>query len=91
MVSARSVSGDEFGIVLPNTGAGRALDVLTRIQEVLGDTIVESPNKRQFQVSFSAGVTQARKADESFDELYRRADKALLAAKQSGRNRIEIG
>jgi diguanylate cyclase (GGDEF)-like protein len=85
------LAGDEFGIVLPNTGAGRALDVLTRIQEVLGDTIVESPNKRQFQVSFSAGVTQARKADESFDELYRRADKALLAAKQSGRNRIEIG
>jgi diguanylate cyclase (GGDEF)-like protein len=85
------LAGDEFGIVLPNTSAGRALDVLTRIQEVLGDTIVESPNKRQFQVSFSAGVTQARKADESFDELYRRADKALLAAKQSGRNRIEIG
>jgi diguanylate cyclase (GGDEF)-like protein len=85
------LAGDEFGIILPNTSAGKTLDVLLRIQEVLGDTIVESPNKRQFQVNFSAGVTQARKADETFDELYRRADKALLAAKQSGRKRIEIG
>ena len=85
------LAGDEFGIVLPNTGAGRALDVLTRIQEVLGDTIVESPNKRQFQVSFSAGVTQVKKEDETFDELYRRADKALLVAKQAGRNCVKIG
>jgi diguanylate cyclase (GGDEF)-like protein len=85
------LAGDEFGIVLPNTSASRALDVLLRMQEVLGDTIVESPNKRQFQVSFSAGVTAVQKTDETFDELYRRADKALLAAKQAGRNRIEIG
>jgi diguanylate cyclase (GGDEF)-like protein len=85
------LAGDEFGIILPNTSAGRTLDVLTRMQEVLGDTIVESPNKRQFQVSFSAGVTEVKKADETFDDLYRRADKALLAAKQAGRNRVEIG
>ena len=85
------LAGDEFGIILPNTSAGRTSDVLMRMQEVLEDTIVESPNKRQFQVSFSAGVTEVKKTDESFDDLYRRADKALLAAKQFGRNRIEIG
>ena len=85
------LAGDEFGIVLPNTRANRALDVLTRIQEILEDTIVESPNKRQFQVSFSAGVTQVKKEDETFDELYRRADKALLVAKQAGRNCVKIG
>jgi diguanylate cyclase (GGDEF)-like protein len=85
------LAGDEFGIILPNTSASRALDVLIRMQEVLEDTIVESPNKRQFQVSFSAGATEVKKVDESFDELYRRADKALLAAKQAGRNRVEIG
>ncbi len=85
------LAGDEFGIILPNTGAGRTSDVLMRMQEVLEDTVVESPNERQFQVSFSAGVTEVKKTDESFDELYRRADKALFAAKQAGRNRVEIG
>lgn len=85
------LAGDEFGIILPNTSASRALDVLMRVQEVLGDTIVESPNQRQFQVSFSAGVTAIQKTDGTFDELYRRADKALLAAKQAGRNRVGIG
>ena len=85
------LAGDEFGIILPNTSAGSTSNVLMRMQEVLEDTIVESPNKRQFQVSFSAGVTEVKKTDKSFDELYRRADKALLAAKQFGRNRIEIG
>lgn len=84
------LAGDEFGIILPNTSADRTLDVLLRMQEGLGDAIVESPNKRQFQVSFSAGVTEVKKTDETFDDLYRRADKALLAAKQDGRNRIEI-
>ena len=60
------LAGDEFGIILPNTSAGRTSDVLMRMQEVLEDTIVESPNKRQFQVSFSAGVTEVKKTDEIF-------------------------
>ena len=85
------LAGDEFGIILPNTGAGRTSDVLMRMLEVLEDTVVESPNEQQFQVSFSAGVTEVKKTDKSFDELYRRADKALFAAKQAGRNRVEIG
>jgi len=83
------LAGDEFGILLPNTSTDKALEVLARIKNTLGDTIVETPGQQQFQVSFSAGVTDVKKTDETFDELYRRADKALLAAKQSGRNRIE--
>jgi diguanylate cyclase (GGDEF)-like protein len=83
------LAGDEFGIILPNTSAGQALEVLSRIKNSLADTIVESPNKQQFQVSFSAGVASIDESDKSFDDLYRRADKALLTAKQLGGNRIK--
>ena len=82
------LAGDEFGIILPNTRADKALEVLLRIKLILADTIVESPNKQEFQVSFSAGVANVSKLDITFDDLYRRADKALLMAKQLGRNRI---
>jgi diguanylate cyclase (GGDEF)-like protein len=83
------LAGDEFGIILPNTSAEKAREVLSRIQISLTDTIVESLNKQQFQVSFSAGVANIDESDKSFDDLYRRADMALLTAKQLGGNRIK--
>lgn len=85
------LAGDEFGVILPNTSADKALEVLARIKNSLAETIVESPNKQQFQVSFSAGVANINKSDKSFDELYRRADDALLTAKQFGGNRTKKG
>jgi diguanylate cyclase (GGDEF)-like protein len=83
------LAGDEIGFLLPNTNADQALEVLTRIKHILAETIVESPTQQQFQVRFSAGITEVHETDETFDEIYRRADKALLTAKRSGRNRIE--
>lgn len=83
------LAGDEIGVLLPNTNANEAQEVLRRIKRVLAETIVESPSKQEFQVRFSAGITEAHETDETFDEIYRRADQALLSAKQSGRNRIE--
>ena len=83
------LAGDEFGLLLPNTSADKAIEVLSRMKSILADTIVESPSKEQFQVSFSAGITSVKKTDENFDALYRRADNALLNAKQSGGNCLE--
>lgn len=83
------LAGDEIGVILPNANAKQALEVLTRIKDTLAETIVESPTQQQFQVRFSAGVTEVHETDGTFDEIYRRADKALLRAKNLGRNRIE--
>jgi diguanylate cyclase (GGDEF)-like protein len=76
-------------MLLPNTSVEEALEVLARIKSTLASLDVEARGIRLFKVSFSAGVTQVRESDKSFDDLYRRADKVLLAAKQSGRDRIE--
>lgn len=83
------LAGDEFGLLLPNTSADKAIEVLSRIKSILEDTIVESQGNKHFLVRFSAGVTAVKTPDENFDALYRRADKALLIAKQSGGNRME--
>ena len=84
------LAGDEFGLLLPNTNADQTLEVMSRIKSTLTKTTVELRNMQQVQVSFSAGVTEVKNTDKIFDDIYRRADNALLSAKDQGRNKIEI-
>jgi diguanylate cyclase (GGDEF)-like protein len=83
------LAGDEFGLLLPNTSSDQTLEVMSRIKNILTNTVLKLPNEQQIQISFSAGVTKVNNADKSFDDIYRRADKALLSAKDKGRNKIE--
>ena len=83
------LAGDEFGLLLPNTIPDQALEIMLRIKNTLANTVVELKNMRQVKVSFSAGVTEINNTDETFDDIYRRADNALFSAKDKGRNKIE--
>ena len=83
------LAGDEFGLLLPNTHAVQALEIMSRIKTRLADSSVDLPNDQRLQISISAGVTEVDKSDKFFDDIYRRADKALLSAKDKGRNTIE--
>lgn len=84
------LAGDEFGLLLPNTNPDQTLEVMSRIKNILTSTVLKLPNNQQIQVSFSAGITEVNRTDEFFDDIYRRADKALFIAKEKGRNKIEI-
>ncbi len=76
--------GEEFVLLLPDTGLEDAAAVLSRFlcafsaQAVPGTDCV---------MTFSAGVV-AKGADESLDAAIRRADAATYAAKRAGKNRI---
>jgi len=83
------LAGDEFGLLLPDTNSKQALEIMARIKKTLANTFVEFPNMYQTQISFSAGVTEIKNADKTFDDIYRRADDALLTAKDKGRNKVE--
>ena len=83
------LAGDEFGLLLPSTNPDQTLEVMLRIKNILINTVLKLPNSQQIQVSFSAGITEVNRADEFFDDIYRRADKALFIAKEKGRNKIE--
>ena len=68
----------------------RLIETMLRIKITLANTFIEFPNMYQTQITFSAGVTEIKKTDKTFDDIYRRADNALLSAKDKGRNKIEI-
>jgi diguanylate cyclase (GGDEF)-like protein len=83
------LAGDEFGLLLSNTRADKAMEILSRSKNALEDDSIELPDKGQLKIRFSAGITEVLNTDKTFDDIYRRADRALLRAKKKGRNRIE--
>ncbi len=80
--------GEEFCIVLPETSITGGIE----IAEQLRGTIAEGSRTRftsSMQVTASFGVAALSTADVSdAPDLVNRADKALYAAKEAGRNRI---
>ena len=87
--TAGRLAGDEFGLLLPNTNSEQTLEIMLRIKNNLANTYVEFPDLYQARISFSAGVTEIKATDNTFDDIYRRADNVLLKAKDRGRNKVE--
>ncbi len=84
--------GEEFLVVLPNTRCERASDVGERMRCAIAAAPVEVGGQ-EIEVRISAGIAQHRAGSgvaEATEELIRRADRALYAAKRRGRNRIEV-
>jgi two-component system, cell cycle response regulator len=83
--------GDEFIILLPTTGVQQAFHIAERLRSSIMSTLVEMDNK-MFAITLSIGVTEMYfdPVDNGVEEIVQRADKALYAAKQAGRNRTEI-
>ena len=81
--------GDEFLLVFSRTEEVEAIPLVERIRcrvEAVGRSLSAAfPGGR---LSLSAGVATLRPEHGDACELLRRADRALYAAKQSGRNRV---
>lgn len=85
------LGGDEFVIVLPEISsprdaavvADKALDMLSEKMVIMGHPI---------EITGSIGITICDKGHcLNADELLRRADQAMYAAKKAGRNQISVG
>jgi diguanylate cyclase (GGDEF)-like protein len=86
---AGRLGGDEFCIVLPDTGADRAGPLVERLRERWEQLAYRSPDGGEFSVTASFGVVQ-RTEENSGKELLHTADKALYCAKGEGRNRTYL-
>jgi diguanylate cyclase len=80
--------GEEFIILLPDTPLEDAQTALVRLQRELTRRIFLHNNNRQL-ITFSAGVTDLRAGDTQ-SSVSKRADEAMFAAKQAGKNRVLI-
>lgn len=78
--------GEEFVIVMPETTADQAVEVMTRLQRELTRAIFLADQEKVL-ITFSAGVAQLG-ADESGHDAIKRADRAMYLAKRAGKNRV---
>lgn len=81
--------GEEFIILLPDTGIEDANKALVRLQRELTRRFFLADNEK-ILITFSAGLTDLRAGD-SQASVTKRADEAMYAAKNAGKNRVVTG
>ena len=80
--------GEEFAIIMPNTTREEAAEIAERVRmDVQATRFFHQRSK--LRMTISVGITEASVDDDS-QEMIRRADDALYASKQAGRNCIHI-
>lgn len=83
------LGGEEFCVLMPETGAEGALEVVERIRHRVA-TLSHQELGVPVGLTVSLGLATAVNHDASFDQLYSRADQALYQAKTQGRNRVVV-
>ena len=76
---------------LPPAQQARLLEVFRRFTVASYAARFNSYNGERIAVSISCGVAQHHNDAESVEETIRRADAALYASKEHGRNRVSVG
>lgn len=79
--------GEEFAVILPNTRLEEAANIAERLRSIIENTEIRI-NCQKIRVTISGGVSSLKKDASSKDVLIDQADRALLKAKASGRNKI---
>lgn len=83
------LGGEEFLVLLDDTDAERARLAAERLRQAIGGlplALEAGPHAS----TISLGVALLHEEDRSFSDLLRRADRALYAAKEAGRDRVVL-
>lgn len=81
--------GEEFAIILPGTDVGGAVAVAEQVREtVAGKRITRKSTRETLGTVTLSGGASAYRNGEPLEDLIARADSALYAAKEAGRNRV---
>ena len=82
--------GEEFAIALPGTDVEQAVLVSQRVRATISELRVSTETGEVLTCTASIGVAERGDTDETLDELFNRADRAMYRAKQSGKNRVML-
>jgi len=80
--------GEEFVMLMPNTSALQALEVAEHLRKMIQGCGFNS-NGEQIDLTLSCGIS-AFDNDDTHDDVFVRADKALYHSKRVGRNRCTV-
>lgn len=82
------VGGEEFAILLPETGLDRAVTVAERLREKVAASVLEVA-EGMVNITCSLGVADLQSCPPNLRDLMNCADKALYEAKRNGRNQVK--
>jgi diguanylate cyclase (GGDEF)-like protein len=83
--------GEEFVCLLPETDLAAALVAAERLRAAVEATPLAAPGGEALRVTVSVGVAhRGAGEDGSLDGLLARADAAMYASKDRGRNRVSV-
>lgn len=82
------IGGEEFAILLPETTREQGLDAAERLCAAMADATVPLEDGTPVHFTVSIGVATVETGDAEMDDVLKRADAALYAAKDQGRNRV---
>lgn len=84
------IGGEEFGLLLPETGVDEAFSVTERLRRAIADHPMRLADGGTLHVTASFGVVALSPAFGSFPAWLEGADRMLYAAKADGRNRTRL-
>ncbi|MEW5727355.1 MAG: sensor domain-containing diguanylate cyclase [Pseudomonadota bacterium] len=85
------LGGEEFSVLLPETGLPGAVEVAERLRAAIAAIRLPVPGDGLLSFTSSLGVAARDGHGRDIEELLARADQALYRAKQGGRDLVETG
>jgi diguanylate cyclase (GGDEF)-like protein len=80
--------GEEFSVILPDTTAAGAEVIAERVRKLIESSVLEPA--AGIHATISIGIAELEALGADYGEWISHADRALYAAKEHGRNRIEL-
>ena len=82
--------GEEFAVLLPDTGLEQAELRLNQLREKVAEEVMTRSQDKEITITISVGLSHKMADHDNINSMIKRADQALYQAKHSGRNLVCI-